>query len=288
MMFGWCNSEIYGQWLANGNHNSTMEEGWRTKYANAFKSVDASEEASEARCRLLSIAAPALKGGQSRAARGGMYLFPPDAPHAPTPSRVGVTELVDNYFAFIGDTDRYIESVCAFHLTMGGPPAVPEEVVDARQTPSSGIDWVAEGQRCGFPIDDDPDDELLFALARAKLDGAIAAAGHRFDECMAALGEDPGDAAARHEASRRALGTDPGEQTMDPKHVSASRAGSFELYSDPVDLRYGPITTCHPARPSLVPSVARPARRSAGGCCVCCRSSVGSRLAGAGLREVDL
>ena len=92
------------------------------------------------------------------------------------PSSINLEHHLEHSFAFAGDLARYEESVCAMHLSLGGPPATAAELVDSRTTPDMGIDWVAEGARCSVPIDDDELDARWFALVQRHLDAAVVRA----------------------------------------------------------------------------------------------------------------
>ena len=102
------------------------------------------------------------------------------------PTKAHLAEHLQWAFAFVGDTERYAESVCAMHLSLGGPPTDASELdILARATPKVGIDWVSEGERCGMPVDDDPTDEAWFELVTKRLDATIAKANAKDHVAMA-------------------------------------------------------------------------------------------------------
>lgn len=76
-------------------------------------------------------------------------------------------------FAFLGQMERYDESVCLMHLKLGGAPATesPFSSNSNRATPPN-LDWHAEAAACGLSalLEDDPLDERVYELAARAMD----------------------------------------------------------------------------------------------------------------------
>lgn len=110
-------------WGCHGPATETMTNKIADTYMEVLARVNSTADAAGARCQLLDLVVPQIKGGQSRMLRGGSYLKLPGDRHDEE-SECGASgslqELVDSSLAFAGDLDRYSESVCAFHLSLTG------------------------------------------------------------------------------------------------------------------------------------------------------------------------
>jgi len=147
---------------------------------NASNELD-SATLDDMRCTFLTGLLPRLQGAQTRMAFGDFFLAinaSLNATQPPLPTDTAAVESVLDNFAFVGTTERFNESVCAFHLALGGsPPSVDELLVHGRKSTPSGIDWPAEAERCGLPtylIDDTDPDAEIYRLVDARLDATIA------------------------------------------------------------------------------------------------------------------
>jgi hypothetical protein len=145
-------------------------------------------DAAGARCAFLEAAVPRLLGAQTRLAYGGHFLTA-SLTDTLLDSGLAAADLLRDHYAFVGMTERFAESICAFHLSLGGPaPDAAAFGVHARRTPESGVDWEAEAERCGQPIGTgvDPADEELYEQAGLALDRTVAAIGRaRMEACLA-------------------------------------------------------------------------------------------------------
>ena len=79
-------------------------------------------KAATARCDFMAKAVLRLHGGQTRMALGGFYFANSslDTLGVVLPAETPPTTIVTDFMAFSGKTDRFEESVCAFHLSLGG------------------------------------------------------------------------------------------------------------------------------------------------------------------------
>ena len=155
-----------------GNRYQMKKKAVANGLTGAFDAV-----VDDAVCAALKLAVPALKGGQSRMISGQGYLSD-EGPMCTEPSECDemVVAHLNEKVAFVGLTERYEESVCAFHLSMGGPTTHPAELsTNARSSLVSGIDWHAETKRCNVTsLDNDLADSALFLASQRRLDETIA------------------------------------------------------------------------------------------------------------------
>lgn len=128
-----------------------------------------------AKCGFLKAVLPSLTGCSSKMVIGRHCCD----------IRDGITEAhlarrMPSAFAFVGLTEHWAESVCLFHLLLGGDTLLPVEFMDVRPTPKTGIDWLAEAKACGTAelLVEDPLDDALYDMAVRRFQAEVSEAEH--------------------------------------------------------------------------------------------------------------
>jgi len=145
----------------------------------------------DGRCKWLASILPRIVGCQSKMTVFGEACL---QHHEVAVSQAGsraryIKKSAAALFAFAGLTERYNESVCAFHQVMGpmrstygtGNAPIPAEFAHGRAVEPSGIDWLAQADSCSTAstgdlrslLENDVADNALYEVAEAVYDSQL-------------------------------------------------------------------------------------------------------------------